>query len=76
MRNSMRNRAARQRSLCNLALHFDGATHRIVDTGELQEQAIAGGLDDVTAMFLNFWIGQLAPKRGKRPFLVDAVGRL
>jgi hypothetical protein len=50
-------------SLRHLTLHFDGTTHRIDDTGELKEQAVAGGLDDATAMFLDFGIGQFAPKR-------------
>ena len=50
-------------SLRHLALHFDGATHRVDDTGKLDEQTVARSLDDATAMFLDFGIGQLAPKR-------------
>jgi hypothetical protein len=44
-------------------LHFDGTTHRIDDTGELEEQAVARSLNDAAAMFLDFGISQLAPKR-------------
>jgi len=50
-------------SLCHLALHFDGATHRIDDAGELEEQAIPGGFNDTAAVFLDLGIGQLAAKR-------------
>ena len=60
---------------CHLALHLDGAAHRIDDAGELDEQAIARNLDDATAMFLDFGVGQLAPEcleRGERAFLVLA----
>ena len=42
-------------SLCHLALHFDGATHRVDDAGKLDEQTVARSLDDATAMFLDFW---------------------
>src|SRR5712671_513551 len=50
-------------SLCHLALHFDGATHRVDDAGKLDEQTVARGLHDATAMFLDFRIRQLAPNR-------------
>jgi hypothetical protein len=47
-------------SLRHLALHFDGATHRVDDAGKLDEQTVARSLDDATAMFLDFEIRQLA----------------
>ena len=50
-------------SLGHFALYFNGATHRIDDAGEFEEQAVACGFDDATAMLLNLGVGQLAPKR-------------
>src|SRR6202023_2787646 len=50
-------------SLRHLALHFDGATHRVDDAGKLDEQTVSRSLDDATTMFLDFGIRQLAPKR-------------
>src|ERR1700737_3372763 len=60
-------------SLRRLALHFDGATYRVDDARKLDKQAVARSLDDATAMFLDFGVGQLAPKRlqpRERPFLI------
>jgi hypothetical protein len=62
-------------SLCQLALHFDRAVHRVDDAGKLDEEAVAGGLHDAAAVFLDFGIGQLPSQRlqsRKRPFLVGA----
>src|SRR6516162_9577300 len=50
-------------SLRHLALHFDGTTHRVDDASELEEQSVACRLNDPTAMFLDFGVGYLAPKR-------------
>jgi hypothetical protein len=50
-------------SLRHLALHFNGATHRVDDARKLDEQAVARSLHDPAAVFLDLWIGQLAPKR-------------
>jgi hypothetical protein len=50
-------------SLRHLPLHFDSATHRVDDTGKLDEQAVACRLHDAAVMFLDFGVGQLAPKR-------------
>jgi hypothetical protein len=44
-------------------LHFDGATHRIDDTGEHEEQPIPGGFNDTAPVFLDLGMGQLAAKR-------------
>jgi len=41
------------------ALHIDGTTHRIDDRGELDQHAVAGGLDDAAAMLLYLGIDQL-----------------
>ena len=49
-------------SLRHLPLHFYGATDRVDDAGELDKQAVARSLDDATAMFLDFGVGQLAPE--------------
>jgi hypothetical protein len=53
-------------SLRQFALYFNGATHRIDDAGELQQQAVACSLDDATSMFLDLGIGQFASDRFKR----------
>src|SRR6516165_6224725 len=74
MRNSIRRSGGTPGvSLFHLALHFDSTTHRINDTGEFEEQAISGGLNDTAPMFLDLGIGQLAAKRlqrGEGPLLV------
>ena len=54
-------------------LDLDGAAHRIDDAGKLDEQPVAGGLDDAAPMLLDLGIRQLAPdrlQRGERAFLV------
>ena len=50
-------------SLRHLTLHFDGATHRVDDAGEFEEQAVAGSFNNSAVMFLDFGIGYLAPDR-------------
>jgi hypothetical protein len=37
-------------SLRHLALHLDGATHRVNDAGEFDQEPVAGGLDDAPAV--------------------------
>ena len=57
-------------------LPLGGATHRVDDAGELDEQPVAGGLDDAAVMLGNRRIDQpgaqcLHPRQ--RPFLVRAL---
>ena len=47
----------------HLALHLDRAAHRIDDAGELDQQAVAGGLDDAAAMLGDFGVDKFAPQR-------------
>ena len=59
----------------HFALDVDGAAHGVDDAGELDEQAVADGLDDPPAMPVDLGVGDLAPDRlqGKqRPLLVLA----
>src|SRR5262249_15151014 len=61
-------------TLGHSALDLDCAAYRVDDTGELDEDAVARGLDDAAAMLLDFGIDQFAPmalQRGERAFLVD-----
>ena len=54
-------------------LHLDRAAHRVDDTGELDQQPVAGGLDDPAPMLLDLRITQLAAdrlQRGERALLV------
>ena len=53
-------------SLRHFTLYFNGATHRVSDAGELQQQAVACSLVDATSMFLDLGIGQFASYRFKR----------
>ena len=41
-------------------LHLDRAAHRIDDAGELDQQAVAGGLDDAAMVLGDFRIDELA----------------
>jgi len=50
-------------SLGHLALHFDRATYRVDNAGELEEQAVSRRFHYTAAMFLYLWIGEIAPKR-------------
>ena len=62
-------------SFSHLALHLDGATHRVDDAGKLDEQAVAGRFDDAAAVLLDLRVGKLAPQRlqrGESAFLVRA----
>jgi hypothetical protein len=43
------------------ALNLDRATHGLNGTGELDQHAIAGGLDDLPAMFLDLRIDEFSP---------------
>jgi hypothetical protein len=55
-------------------LHHDGAAHRIDDRGELDQEAVARGLDDTALVLGDQWIDELpamAPERGERAFLVS-----
>jgi len=62
-------------SLGHRALHFDGAAHRVDNAGELDEQPVAGSLDDAATVFLDLGIAQLTSDRlqfGKGTFLIRA----
>ena len=48
------------------ALHRDGAAHGIDGAGELDQQAIARGLDDAAAVSADFGVDQL-PAQGPQP---------
>jgi hypothetical protein len=53
--------------------HLDRAAHRVDDARELDQHAVAGGLDDAPAMLGDLGINQFAPVRlqpRKGPFLV------
>ena len=45
------------------ALHLGSAAQRIDDAGELDQQPVAGGLDDAAAVFMNPRVDQLGPNR-------------
>ena len=59
----------------HLALHPNGATHRIDDAGELDKEPVAGGFDDPPVTFAKPRVGDLMPpgaQPGKRSVLVLA----
>ena len=61
MRNSMRFSAGDAGvPLGHRPLHLDRAAHRIDDARELDQQAVAGGLDDAAAVLGDLRIDQLA----------------
>ena len=47
----------------HLPLHLDRTAHRVDDAGELGKQAVAGGLNDATAMLVNFGIAEFTTNR-------------
>jgi hypothetical protein len=66
-------RANARVSLGHRLLHRDRAAHRIDDTGELDQHAVAGGLDDAAMVLGDFRIDQLPPQRleaFERAFLI------
>jgi hypothetical protein len=61
--------------LSHTALDLNGAAHRIYDTAELSEHAIARVLDDLATMFADLGISeptQTLPQPDVCPFLVQA----
>ena len=57
----------------HLALDLDGAAHRIDDADELGQQAVAGGLDDASAVLGDLGIDEFAAmclQSGKGALLV------
>ena len=60
------------------ALHLDGAVQRIDHAGELDQHAVAGGLDDAAAVLGDLRVDELAAQRlqpGERAVLVRAISR-
>ena len=72
MRNSIRTGCGHRGFVGHAALNFEGASRGIDGAGELDQHAIAGGLDDASAMLNDFGIGQRFPERlsERRAFLV------
>ena len=59
-------------------LHLDRAAHRIDDAGKLDQQAVAGGLDDAAAVLGDLGVDELGAdrlQRGERAFLVRPISR-
>ena len=59
----------------HLALHFDGAAHRVDDAGKLDKKAIAGSLNNSAPMFGDLRIAEFMadrPQRGERTLFVLA----
>jgi|SRR6516165_1440341 hypothetical protein len=48
-------------------LHFGRAAQRVNDAGELEQEAVAGGLDDAAVMEGNFRIDYLGAQRPRTP---------
>ena len=55
-------------SLGHRALHFDGAAHRVDNAGELDEQPVAGSLDDAATVLGDFGVDQF-PQVRLQPFV-------
>src|SRR5262249_5700513 len=56
-------------------LRLDGAPQCVDDASELDQHAVAGGLDDAAVVYGNFKVDHLAPERlqaAERPFLVGS----
>jgi hypothetical protein len=54
-------------------LNLDGATHRIDNAGELDQQPVASRLNNAAAVLLDLWVGKLASQllqRSESAFLV------
>src|SRR5216683_591545 len=54
-------------------LQLGRASERVDDAGELDQEAVAGGLDDAAVMAGDFWVDQLGAERlepAERPFLI------
>ena len=54
-------------------LHFGRASERVDDAGKLDQQAVAGGLDDAALMVGDLGIDQIAAERlepAERPFFI------
>ena len=47
----------------HLLLHLDRTAHRVDDAGELDKEAVAGGLDDATPMLGDFGIAEFTANR-------------
>jgi hypothetical protein len=59
----------------HLALKLNGAAHRIDDAGELGQQAVAGGRDDVSTVLVDLGIDEFAAmclQPGERALLVGS----
>jgi hypothetical protein len=59
----------------HFALHFDRAPDRVDDAAKLDEQSIAGGLNNSATMFLDLRVAELAadrPQLGEGTFFVPA----
>ena len=63
IRNSMRRSAGFGRCALHFALDVDGATNRVDDAGELDQEAVAGGFDDAATVCVNLGVGNFAPNR-------------
>ena len=75
MRNSMRRSGGMPAFRSAIALRRDRAAHRVDDAGELDQEPVAGGLDDAAAVLGDHRVGEFAPDRlegGKRALLVLA----
>ena len=53
-------------ALGHAALHLDRAAHRVDDAGELDQHAVAGGLDDAAAVLGDLGIDKLAAQAFSR----------
>jgi hypothetical protein len=50
-------------ALGHCPLHFDRAAHSVNNARKLDQQPVAGGLDDATVVLLDLGIGQFTPQR-------------